>query len=82
MKREAAYNLQHRVPTFASDTFFTVTLPSLTYGLTKEQLVSSQLPPVMPPVATPVMTPVMTPVAARIDRLHEMGSTRRRLRNF
>lgn len=55
----ANYNLLHRMPTFASDTFFTVTLPSLTYGLSKDQLVSS--------AATPVMTRVATPVADRID---------------
>ena len=57
----ANYNLQHRMPTFASDTFFTVTLPSLTYGLSKDQLVSS--------AATPVMTPVAIPVTTQIDRV-------------
>ena len=66
----AEYNVQHRTPSFASDTFFTVMLPSLTYGMTKEQLIGG-VPPVMPPdvtpVATPVMTPVATPVASRVD---------------
>ena len=66
----AEYNVQHRTPSFASDTFFTVVLPSLTYGMTKEQLIGG-VPPVMPPdvtpVATPVMTPVATPVASRGD---------------
>jgi len=62
---EATYNLLRREPAFASDTFFTVRLPSLTYGLTKEQLISSLLPPVMPPV----VPPVVPPVAARTDRM-------------
>ena len=66
----AEYNVQHRTPSFASDTFFTVMLPSLTYGMTKEQLlggVPQVMPPVVTPVATPVMTPVATPVASRVD---------------
>ena len=66
----AEYNVQHRTPLFASDTFFTVMLPSLTYGMTKEQLiggVSPVMPSVVTPVATPVMTPVATPVASRVD---------------
>ena len=62
----AEYNVQHRTPSFASDTFFTVVLPSLTYGMTKEQLIGG-VSPVVPPVVTPVATPVMTPVASRVD---------------
>ena len=58
----AEYNVQHRTPSFASDTFFTVVLPSLTYGMTKEQLIGG-VSPVMPSV----MTPVATPVASRVD---------------
>ena len=33
-------NVRDRKPTFVSDTFFRVILPNLTYGLTKEELVS------------------------------------------
>ena len=54
----AEYNVQHRTPSFASDTFFTVVLPSLTYGMTKEQLIGG---------VSPVMPPVATPVASRVD---------------
>ena len=62
----AEYNVQHRTPSCASDTFFTVVLPSLTYGMTKEQLIGG-VPPVMPPDVTPVATPVASRVDARLS---------------
>ena len=62
-------NPRDRKPSFVSDTFFRVVLPNLTYGLTKEELVSfaerqstsnSRTPQVTPPKSTTQVAPSKT----------------------
>ena len=67
-------NPHDRKPTFVSDTFFRVVLPNLTYGLTKEELVSfaerqstsnSRTPQVVPHKSHPPSQPHKSHTSSR-----------------